>query len=204
MARAAAPAPARLTSPPRDGNGLAQPAQGALNALIDVIAELLLQVRSSPAQPNCSTSPACTNCATGPSTTSTKPKPNDRTGCDRRPRRASDELPPHRAGTGSYTCAKAEADSTSTSADAPVRGRPWKRRYLRSVHGRMTDRSHPGDDRYGGMCRVNRYIAQPGQAVCKTVGLAYVGSNPTPATIKLAGQTRSIGSGLVRYGSGLE
>jgi hypothetical protein len=89
MARAAAPAPARLTSPPRDGNGLAQPAQGALNALIDVIAELLLQVRSSPAQPNCSTSPACTNCATGPSTNSTEPKPSDRTGCDRRPRRAS-------------------------------------------------------------------------------------------------------------------
>jgi hypothetical protein len=27
-------------------------------------------------------------------------------------------------------------------------------------------------------------------ALCKTVGLAYVGSNPTPATIKLAGQTR--------------
>ena len=40
-------------------------------------------------------------------------------------------------------------------------------------------------------------------AVCKTVGLAYVGSNPTPATIKLAGQTRSSGPGLVRCGSGL-
>ena len=40
-------------------------------------------------------------------------------------------------------------------------------------------------------------------AVCKTVGLAYVGSNPTPVTIKLAGQTRSVGPGLVRCGSGL-
>ena len=39
--------------------------------------------------------------------------------------------------------------------------------------------------------------------VCKTVGLAYVGSNPTPATIKLAGQTRSRGPGLMRCGSGL-
>ncbi len=40
-------------------------------------------------------------------------------------------------------------------------------------------------------------------AVCKTIGLAYVGSNPTLATIKLAGQTRSSGSGLMRCGSGL-
>jgi len=44
----------------------------------------------------------------------------------------------------------------------------------------------------------------PGSAHCKTVGLAYVGSNPTPATIKLAGQTRSGGPGLMRCGSGLE
>jgi hypothetical protein len=41
------------------------------------------------------------------------------------------------------------------------------------------------------------------ETVCKTVGLAYVGSNPTPATIKLAGQTRSGGPGLMRCGSGL-
>ena len=40
-------------------------------------------------------------------------------------------------------------------------------------------------------------------AVCKTVGLAYAGSNPAPATIKLAGQTRSNGPGLMRCGSGL-
>jgi len=36
-------------------------------------------------------------------------------------------------------------------------------------------------------------MAASGQAVCKTVGLAYVGSNSTPATIKLAGQTRPVG-----------
>ena len=41
-------------------------------------------------------------------------------------------------------------------------------------------------------------------AVCKTVGLAYVGSNPTPATIKLAAQTRSSGPGRVLCGSGLD
>ena len=35
-------------------------------------------------------------------------------------------------------------------------------------------------------------------AFCKTVGLAYVGSNPTPATRKRAGQARSSGPGLVR------
>jgi hypothetical protein len=40
-------------------------------------------------------------------------------------------------------------------------------------------------------------------AYCKTVGLAYVGSNPTPATSKAAAQTRSGGPGLVRRGSGL-
>src|SRR5216683_6979338 len=44
----------------------------------------------------------------------------------------------------------------------------------------------------------------PKGAVCKTVGLAYVGSNPTPATSKSAAQTRSGGPGLVRSGSGLK
>ena len=38
-----------------------------------------------------------------------------------------------------------------------------------------------------GHCDVSR------ETVCKTVGLAYVGLNPTPATIKLAGQARSSG-----------
>ena len=55
----------------------------------------------------------------------------------------------------------------------------------------------------GWITAVQTHVAELEQAVCKTVGLAYVGSNPTPATIKLAGQTRSSGPGLVRWGSGL-
>ena len=42
------------------------------------------------------------------------------------------------------------------------------------------------------------HLRSSGQRSVKTVGLAYVGSNPTPATIKLAGQTRSRGPGLMR------
>ena len=63
------------------------------------------------------------------------------------------------------------------------------------------------DVRYPSLCcprtAPGRLPEWPKGAVCKTVGLAYVGSNPTPATIKLAGQTRSVGPGLVRCGSGL-
>src|SRR5258705_13719169 len=40
-------------------------------------------------------------------------------------------------------------------------------------------------------------------AVCKTVGLAYVGSNPTPATIKTPGQARYRAILPVGLGSGL-
>jgi hypothetical protein len=36
--------------------------------------------------------------------------------------------------------------------------------------------------------QVSGYSGGPGSAHCKTVGLAYVGSNPTPATIKTPGQ----------------
>jgi len=42
-------------------------------------------------------------------------------------------------------------------------------------------------------CQVSSHVATSGQAVCKTVGSAYVGSNPTPATSKAAGQTLRLG-----------
>jgi hypothetical protein len=52
--------------------------------------------------------------------------------------------------------------------------------------------------RMGASMLVRYTAAVPAGTVCKTVGLAYVGSNPTPATRKHAGQTRSGGPGLIR------
>ena len=53
-------------------------------------------------------------------------------------------------------------------------------------------------------CAGDTTVRLMAHAVCKTVGLAYAGSNPAPATIKLAAQTRSSGPGRVRCGSGLD
>ena len=89
-------------------------------------------------------------------------------------------------------------------------------RVLRQVRFRWPERrssltadgARHRDVRYPSLCcprtAPGRLPEWPKGAVCKTVGLAYVGSNPTPATIKLAGQTRSVGPGLVRCGSGLD
>ena len=71
------------------------------------------------------------------------------------------------------------------------------------------DFTEPGRNAIAGNKRPEKYRQVSGRracawmAVCKTVGLAYVGSNPAPATIKLAGQTRSSGPGLMPSGSGL-
>src|ERR1039457_4081025 len=46
----------------------------------------------------------------------------------------------------------------------------------------MTDGQDQRIRQSAGYLQVRRHIDEPGQEVCKTVGLAYVGSNPTPAT----------------------
>ncbi len=57
-----------------------------------------------------------------------------------------------------------------SSALSPERTDIWR---TGKIHSQAIDRVAAGQVAY----------AQPGQSVCKTVGLAYVGSNPTPATI---------------------
>ncbi len=67
-------------------------------------------------------------------------------------------------------------------AARPVRGCPWNR-----PRGSPQPRTYSGRRRYAEtgpvmFAQVNGHVAWRGGAVCKTVGSAYVGSNPTPAT----------------------
>ncbi len=74
-----------------------------------------------------------------------------------------------------------------------VRGRPCHSRPFPCGHGHMTDRDEL-EVRLIDICARQNNVLILGQAVCKTVGSAYVGSNPTPATTcengPLAAETR--------------
>jgi len=83
----------------------------------------------------------------------------------------------------------------------PVRGCPCG-----GPGGSPRPRTHIGQRRHRGtdpaaFMQVNSYTAWHGGAVCKTVGSAYVGSNPTPATTcengPLAGKSRLCGPFLL-------
>jgi hypothetical protein len=94
-----------------------------------------------------------------------------------------------------------------TAPTGPVRGlfraRPWPATAPEpGTYGRIADDGSP-ESRLEALTRWSAGVTRAERAGCKTVGLAYVGSNPTPATIKLAGQARSVGPGLMRFGSGL-
>jgi hypothetical protein len=80
------------------------------------------------------------------------------------------------------------------SCAGPVRGCPWDR-----PRGSPQPRTYSGQRRHAEtspvtFAQVNGDVASRGGAVCKTVGSAYVGSNPTPATTcgngPLAAETR--------------
>ncbi len=80
------------------------------------------------------------------------------------------------------------------SCSGPVRGCPWDR-----PCGSPRPRTYGGQRRCGEadpvvFTQVDGHMADHGGAVCKTVGSAYVGSNPTPATTcengPLAAETR--------------
>jgi hypothetical protein len=84
----------------------------------------------------------------------------------------------------------------SVTAHVLVRGQ-----HELASHGRLTDGSAPGSALAVRLCRSAAYDSHRRRAVCKTVGSAYVGSNPTPATTcedgPLAGNSRLCGPFLL-------
>ena len=93
--------------------------------------------------------------------------------------------------TNPTTLRDAEGDG-SPALPAPRPGSPHGRRPCLSVgfsrsggpraHGHMTDRAWREDPLPSAYVRSGGYHSLREHAVCKTVGSAYVGSNPTPAT----------------------
>src|SRR6266498_3541299 len=96
--------------------------------------------------------------------------------------------PPARGGRASQRLVAPDADARSKGEHAgsrlartlpvPVRGFTTRPKW---AHGRVTDRPGARGPVSARKQQVRWHMAVSGQAVCKTVGLACVGSNPTQA-----------------------
>jgi hypothetical protein len=80
-----------------------------------------------------------------------------------------------------WTVSATATGAPSVAARFPVRG-PCEFPGIPRVHGRMTDGGVPVPRLAACMCWSAGCDSGRRRAVCKTVGSAYVGSNPTPAT----------------------